>query len=89
MLMDNDHTFSRTTRPDASPMSRGEVWETSKALALEATRMYANMFATSGVYMIGHNICLANCAITLSNCVFTFDRRLRRRNTPFALIQLQ
>ena len=85
--MDNDHTFSRTSRPGACTMSRADAWKTCRAPVLEATRMYANMFATSGVYMISYNISLANCTTSLSTRAFAFGYRLRRSNTPFDFLQ--
>ena len=49
--------------------------------------MYANMFVTSGLYMISYNICLANCTTSLSNHAFAFGYQLRRSNTPFDFVQ--
>ena len=87
MLMENDRTFGRTSRPGACTMSRGEAWKTCGDLGLEATRLYAAMFATSGVYMINYSICLASCTTALYNCAFTFGRQIRRSNTPYDFLQ--
>lgn len=87
MLMDNDHTFSRKSRPDACIVSRGEAWKSYRTLALEATRVCSNMLATSGFYLMHYNICLANCTMMLFNCASTFGREPRRTNAPFDFLQ--
>ena len=85
--MDRDHTFKPTLGSGACAVSRGEAWKTCRFLVLETTRMYANMLATGGVFMISYNICLANCTTTLANRLLTFGHELRRNDTPFDLLR--
>ena len=81
MLMDKRQEFRPTVvSPGACEVYNREAWQAGRAQLLEATRIYANMFATSGVNMISYNAHLAECVMALSNGAFTFGYELRRIN---------